>query len=128
MMTPTRILAAATLAALIALPAAGAQARVADERSQQALERTLAREHHAYPAPTDRAVQPADVALARTLAREYQTYPTPGGQQTANTQPTEPSRPHPLLVVGGLVGLTVVLAAAAMFLWLRGRARPREAT
>jgi hypothetical protein len=123
MRTPARMLAAAILAALVVLPAGVAQARVADERGQQALERTLAREHHAAPAPTNRA-QAAESALARTLAREHQAYPAPTGQQAATIQPITP---HPLLVVG-VVGMTVLLAAAAAWLWRRGRARPWEAT
>jgi hypothetical protein len=126
--TPARMLAAATLVALTVLPGGGAQARVSDERGQRVLERTLAREHHAVSAPTNPAAQAAEAALARTLAREHQAYPAPTGQQTANAQPTEPSRPTALLAMVGGVGLAVLLAAAAALLWLRGRARLREAT
>jgi hypothetical protein len=128
MRTPARMLAVATLAALTVLPAGVAQAGVADEPSQQVQERTLAREHHTTPAPTDPAVQAAELALVRTLAREQGAYPAPTGQQSANTQPTEASGPAMLFAVVGVVGLTVLLAAAAAFLWLRGRGRPREAT
>jgi hypothetical protein len=40
----------------------------------------------------------------------------------------EPSGTSPLLVAVGLVGLTMLVAAAVAFLSLRGRARAREAT
>jgi hypothetical protein len=49
--------------------------------------------------------------------------PAPNPQQHAN-----PSRAPLILAVTGAVGLSVLLAAAAALLWLRGRARPREAT
>lgn len=128
MRTPARMLAGATLAVLIVLPAGVAQAGVADERGQRVLERTLAREHHAIPAHSNPLAQAADLALAKTLAREQGAYPAPTGRQTANPQPTEASRPTTLFAVVGVVGLTVLLAAAATLLWLRGRDRPREAT
>lgn len=128
MRTRGRMLATATLIALTVLPTGVAQASQAEEHGQRVLERTLAREHHAVPAPADPATQAAELALARTLAREQGAYPAPTGQQTANTQPTKPSRPTTLFAVVGVVGLTVLLAAAAALLWLRGRARPREAT
>jgi hypothetical protein len=128
MRTPARMLAAGTLAVLIVLPAGVAQASVADERGQRALERTLAREHHAIPDHSNPAAQAAELALTRTLAREHQPSTAPFSQQTANTQPTKPSRPTAVLAMAGVVGLTVLLAAAAALLWLRGRARPREAT
>jgi hypothetical protein len=93
------------------------------------LERTLAREHHAVSAPANPAAQAAELALTRTLAREQGAYPAPSGRQTANIESTKPSRPTVLFAVVGIVGLTVLLlAAAAAFLWQRGRARPREAT
>jgi hypothetical protein len=115
------------LVALVALgvmlPVGAAHARVADERAGQAVERTLAREHHATPAAGDRA---AKLALVRTLAREHHAVPAPTGQQAAGVQPTEPSRTRPLLAVVGAASLIVVLAAAATF--LRHRAHPRAAT
>jgi hypothetical protein len=49
--------------------------------------------------------------------------PAPNPQQHAN-----PSRAPLILAVTGAAGLSVLLAAAAALLWLRGRARPREAT
>jgi hypothetical protein len=128
MRTLPRMLAVATLTMLTALPAAGAQAGPADERGQQSLERTLAREHHAAPGPTNRAEQAAELALARTLAREHGAYPAPAGNQTAINQATESGGPTTLVAVAGMVGLTVLLIAAAAFLWLRTRAHPREAT
>jgi hypothetical protein len=128
MRPPARMLAAATLAVLTVLPAGVAQAGLAEERGQRVLERTLAREHHAVAAPANPAAQAAELALARTLAREQGAYPAATGRQTASTQPTRPSRPTALLAMAGVVGLTVLLAAAAALLWLRGRARPREAT
>jgi len=87
-----------------------------------AVERTLAREHHAYPV----AAVPAAKAAQRTLAREHYTVPAPTGQQPTRTQPAAPSRTRPLLVVVGVASLMVVLAAAAAF--RRLRARPRAAT
>jgi hypothetical protein len=75
-----------------------------------------------------RAATPAQLALARTLAREHGAYPAPVGQQSTSTQPIEPGGASPLPAAVGLVGLTMLLAAAVAFLWLRGRARAREAT
>jgi 1-deoxy-D-xylulose 5-phosphate reductoisomerase len=125
MRTRGRMLATATLIALTVLPAGVAPASQAEERGQRVLERTLAREHHAVPVPADPATQAAEL---RTQAREQGAYPAPTGQQTANTHLAEASRPTTLFAVVGVVGLTVLLAAAAALLWLRGRARPREAT
>jgi MYXO-CTERM domain-containing protein len=116
--------AAAVLTALTIFSAGAAHGGVADERGQRALERTLARERGAYPAPTDQAVRAAELTLARFLAKEYHAYPAPTDQQTANAQPAEPSGIRPPLAVVGAVGLTVVLAAA----FLRRRTSPREAT
>jgi hypothetical protein len=82
---------------------------------------------HDGAAAIGRAATPAQLALARTLNREHHAYPAPTGKST-NTQPTEPSGASPLLAAVGLVGLTMLLAAAVAFLWLRGRARAREAT
>jgi WD40-like Beta Propeller Repeat len=79
-------------------------------------------------AATGRAATPAQLALARTLAREHHAYPVPTGQKSTSTPPIEPSGASPLLAAVGLVGLTMLLAAAVAFLWLRGRARAREAT
>jgi hypothetical protein len=89
---------------------------------------TREREHDGAAAPIGRAATPAQLALARTLAKERHAYPVPAGQKSTNTQPSEPSGASPLLAAVGLVGLTMPLAAAAAFLWLRGRARAREAT
>jgi WD40-like Beta Propeller Repeat len=75
-----------------------------------------------------RTATPAQLALARTLAREHGAYPAPTGQTSTNRQLTEPSGTSPLLVAVGLVGLTMLVAAAVAFLSLRGRARAREAT
>jgi cobalamin biosynthesis Mg chelatase CobN len=124
MRTRGRMLATATLIALTVLPAGVAQASQAEERGQRVLERTSAGEHNAVPAPTNPATQAAEL---RTQAREQGAYPAPTSRQTANTQPTETSRPTLLFAVVGMVG-AIVLAAAAALLWLRGRARPREAT
>jgi hypothetical protein len=125
MRTRGRMLAAATLAALTVLPAGVAQASQAEERGQRVLERTWAREHHAVPAPTNPATQAAEL---RTQAREQGAYPAPTSQQTANTQPTETSRPITRFALVGMVGVIVLAAGAAAFLWQRGRGRPKEAT
>jgi WD40-like Beta Propeller Repeat len=85
-------------------------------------------EHDGAAAAIGRTATPAQLALARTLAREHGAYPAPTGQKCTNTQLTEPSGTSPLLAAVGLVGLTMLLAAAVAFLWLRGRARAREAT
>ena len=124
MRTRGRMLATATLLALTVLPAGVAQASQAEERGQRVLERTWAREHHAVPAPANPATRAAEL---RTQAREQGSYPAPTGRQTTNPQPTETSKPTALFAVVGMVG-AIVLAAAAALLWLRGRARPREAT
>lgn len=119
MKTAVRILAAAALTALSVLPAGGANARQPDnERGQQALERTLAREHHATPAPLDQQAQAAQRTLARTLAREHHTYPAPdGSQQPANPQQAAQRRTLSTLAV---LATTTVLAMT----WRR-RARSR---
>jgi anti-sigma-K factor RskA len=119
------MLAAATIAVLTVLPAGVAQASQAEERGQRVLERTWAREHHAVPAPTNPATQAAEL---RTQAREQGAYPAPTSQQTANTQPTETSRPITRFALVGMVGVIVLAAGAAAFLWQRGRGRPKEAT
>jgi hypothetical protein len=75
-----------------------------------------------------RAATPAQLAMAKTLAREHGAYPALIGQKSTTTQPIEPSGASPLLAAVGLVGLTMLLAAAVAFLWLRSRARAREAT
>jgi WD40-like Beta Propeller Repeat len=75
-----------------------------------------------------RAATPAQLALAKTLTREHGAYLALIGQKSTGAQPIEPSGASPLLAAVGLVGLTMLLAAAAAFLWLRGRARAREAT
>jgi hypothetical protein len=136
MRTPARMLAVAILAALIVLSAGVAQAepsqqergvpptsspvdrarvRLALERTlgrehhtypaptnqapraaQLALIRTLARGHHAYPTPSDQATMAAQLALIRTLGREHHAYPAPTGQPVANAQPTQPTGIRPL--------------------------------
>jgi hypothetical protein len=73
------------------------------------------------------ATTPAQLALARKLAKE-RGYPAPIGQKSTNRQPIEPSGASPYLAAVGLVGVTMLLAAAAAFLWRRRRARAREAT
>jgi WD40-like Beta Propeller Repeat len=83
---------------------------------------------HDGAAAIGRAATPAQLALARTLAREYGAYPAPIGQKSTGTQSIDPSGASPLLAAVGWVGLTMLLAAAVAFLWLRGRARAREAT
>jgi hypothetical protein len=113
------LLVAALVALSVPLPAGAAHARPPDGRAGQAAERTLAREHHATPAPADRAAK----AAQRTLAREHHTVPAPAGQMAAGAQPAAPSRIRPLLVV---VGAASLLTAAAAF--LRLRARPQAAT
>jgi WD40-like Beta Propeller Repeat len=77
-------------------------------------------------AATDRPVAHARLDPNRTLAKEHYAYPAPTGQKSTNTQPTEPSGASLLLAALRLVGLTMLLAVA--FLWLRGRTRTREAT
>ena len=133
------IVTAVALAALSVLPIGGAHARPADDqrggqacsapaeqtRACQALQRTLAREHHASPAPSDGQAQAARRALQRTLAREPHTYPAADPQQRTN-----PSRAPIILAVTGAVGLSVVVVVATAS-WrrrLRARSRPREAT
>jgi hypothetical protein len=104
-------------------PAAGRRRpRPPEGRAGQAVERTLAREHHATPAPAGQAVK----AAQRTLAREHHTVPAPADRKAAGAQPAAPSRTRPLLVVVGAASLIVVLTAAATF--LRLRARPQAAT
>jgi hypothetical protein len=85
-------------------------------------------EHDDGAAAIGRAATPAQLALARTVAREHGAYPAPIGQRSTSTQPIVPSGASPLLAAVGLVGLAMLLAAAVAFLWLRGRARAREAT
>lgn len=134
------IVTAVALAALSVLPIGGAHARPADDqrggqacsapaeqtRACQALQRTLAREPHASPAPSDEQAQAARRALQRTLAREPHTYPAAADPQ----QHTNPSRAPIILAVTGAVGLSVVVVVATAS-WrrrLRARSRPREAT
>jgi hypothetical protein len=105
----------------VMLPLGAAHAGVADGRGGQAVERTLAREHHATPAAADHV---ATLALVRTLAKEHQAVPAPTGQQATSAPPAAPSGTRPLLVVVSATSLIVVLAAAATF--LRHRARPRR--
>jgi hypothetical protein len=151
MKPPARTLAVAVaLAALTVLPAGtAAHARLADEPSQRvaeqqasedntyptpihrgphAAQRTLAREHLAYPAPINPRSQAAELALIRTLGREHLAVPTASGQHADGIQPGQPSRPHAVVAVSGAVVLTVILGAAATLLWRRSRTRPREAT
>jgi hypothetical protein len=132
MKTPARLIAAAALAALAVLPASVAQADPSQQergvpptsrpvdraRARLALERTLGREHHTYPTPTNQAAWAARLALIRTLAREHHAYPTssdqaataaqlalirtlgrehhaypaPTGQPAANAQPPQPTQ------------------------------------
>jgi hypothetical protein len=131
------IVTAVALAALSVLVIGGAHAHPADdERSgqplsgpaaqthaRQTLQRTLAREHHAYPALSDPQAQAARQALQRTMAREHHAYPAAPDPQ----QHTNPSRVPIILAATGAVGLSVVVAAAARWRW-RARSRPREAT
>jgi WD40 repeat protein len=83
---------------------------------------------HDGAATIGRAATPAQLALAKTLAREHHAYPAPTGQKSTDTQPTEPSGASPLPAPVGLLGLAMLLAAAVALLWLRIRARAREAT
>jgi WD40-like Beta Propeller Repeat len=83
---------------------------------------------HDGAAAIGRAATPAQLALAKTLAREHGAYPAPISQKSTGTQPIEPSEASSLLAAVGLVGLTMLLAAAVAFLWLRSRAHAREAT
>jgi hypothetical protein len=116
------IATAAALAAFSILPAGGAQAHALhDERgvqlitrstdqtpTQQTLQRTLTREHNAYPAPLDQQAQAAQQTLARTLAREYHTYPAPNdSRQPTNTGQADPRRTASTLTV---IAITAVLA------------------
>jgi hypothetical protein len=134
MRTPARMLAAATIAVLTVLPAGVAQASQAEERGQRVLERTLAREHHAVPAPTERGLAARRKALyqselERTLAR-HRALGAIADQPAAKADPAAPSPgvdvPATLLIglVGGLVG-----GAAAMVGWAATtrRRRPRAA-
>jgi hypothetical protein len=134
------IVTAVALAALGVLPVGGVHAHPADgqrgveacsgpaeqTRACQALQRTLAREHHASPAPSDQQAQAARRALQRTLAREPHTYPAAADPQ----QHANPNRAPIVLAVTGAVGLSVVVvvAAATSRRRLRARSRPREAT
>jgi hypothetical protein len=134
------IVTAVALAALSVLPIAGAHAHPADDqrgvqacsgpadrtRACQALQRTLAREHHASPAPSDPQAQAAARALQRTLAREPHTYPA----ASASQQHANHSRAPIVLAVTGAVGLSVVVivAAASRRRRLRARSHPQEAT
>jgi hypothetical protein len=73
------ILLVAAVAVLgIPFPASPASAYVPDERAKQALERTLAREHHAYPAAPDQAAQAGQPttndATQRELAERWNYY------------------------------------------------------
>jgi hypothetical protein len=131
---------AVALAALSVLPIGGANAHPADDqrgvqacsgpaeqpRACQALQRTLAGEHHASPASSDQQAQAARRALQRTLAREPHTYPAAADPQ----QHADSSRAPVVLAVTGAVGLSVVVvvAAASSRRRLRARSRPREAT
>jgi hypothetical protein len=120
MNTAPRILTATVaLVALSVLAAGSADARQPDdERGQRALERTLAREHHAYPAPLDQQAQAAQRTLARTLAREYHTYLAPDDSpQPASPQKAAQRRTLSTLAV---LAMTMVLATT----WRR-RARSR---
>ncbi len=134
--------AAAALAALSVVPAT-AQAhasnqnrdvqpvsRPADQTSaRRTLTRVLAREQHAYPAPSGPETQAAQLALARTLSREGHAYwGSTAGQQPAKPYRAAPSGTFPLLPLLTAVGLAMLLAAAATWRWLRARVRPREAT
>jgi hypothetical protein len=113
-----RILAAA-LAALSVLPAGGANARQPDDqRGQTALERTLAREHHTYPAPLDQQAQAAQRTLARTLAREYHTYPAPDDSQ-------QPANPRQAAQRRTLSTLAVLATTTVLAMTWRRRARSR---
>jgi hypothetical protein len=117
------IVTAVALAALTVLPVGGAHADPADDqwgvqacsgpgeqtRACQALQRTLAREHHASPAPSDQQAQAARRALQRTLAREPHAYPAAADPQ----QHTNPSSAPIVLAVTGAVGLSVVVVVAA---------------
>lgn len=108
------IVTAVALAALSVLPIGGAHARPADDqRGGQAC---------SAPAEQTRACQ----ALQRTLAREPHTYPAAADPQ----QHTNPSRAPIILAVTGAVGLSVVVvvATASWRRRLRARSRPREAT
>jgi hypothetical protein len=117
-----RILATAALVVLSALPAGGANAGQPDHgRGQRTLERTLTREHHAYPAPDDPQTQVAEAVLQRILAREHHAYPTADTQLSAAPAPPRP----PLPTVLAAVGLTIMLVAAGN--WGRLRAHLREA-
>jgi hypothetical protein len=135
MRTPARMLAAAMLAALTALPVGVAQARVADERGQQALERTLAREHHVYrhdhdalaaqEQPTDavelyrrgeRALQEqhtADDATRREGAwMEARQHADTATQTPAPVRPAEPNeQPGWLIVTLGVLAAVLALVA-----------------
>jgi hypothetical protein len=75
------ILLVATVAVLgIPFPASPASAYVPDERAKQALERTLAREHHAYPAAPEQAAQAGQPTNAVERFRR--------GERASQKQPT----------------------------------------
>jgi hypothetical protein len=141
-----RIIAAVALAALSVLAAGAAQARALNDqpgvqpisrttdqtRAQWALKRVLAREHHAYPAPTDQPAETAQQALGRVLTREHNAYPAPAdAPQLANSQQANPSNTIPLLPVRAVItvaGLSAVLGSAAAWRRLRARPHAREET
>jgi hypothetical protein len=133
--------AAVALAALSVVPAA-AQAHTPNQDrhlqpvsrstdqtpAQRTLTRTLAKEHDAYLTPTDPETQAAQRALTRTLAKEHDAYPAPTDGQAANEQQAAVSGTFPLLPVLAVIGLTVLLAMAAIWRRQRVHSRPREAT
>jgi hypothetical protein len=123
MKTVARILTAVALVTLSVLAAGGATARQPDDqRGQQALARTLAREHNAYPAALDEPAQAAQRTLARTLGREHHTYPAPD----ASPQPANPRQAAQRRTLSTLAVLTMT-AVLAMTWRRRARSRFREA-
>jgi hypothetical protein len=108
------IVTAVALAALSVLPVGGAYADPADDqRGVQSC---------SGPADRTRACQ----ALQRTLAREPHTYPA----ASASPQHANPSGTPMILAVTGAVGLSVVVvvAVASSRRRQRARSRPQEAT
>jgi hypothetical protein len=134
------IVTAVALAALSVLPIGGAHADPADDQrgvqscsgpadrthACQALQRALAREHHASLAPSLQQAQAPRQALQRALAREPHTYPA----ASTSPQHANPSRAPMILAVTGAVGLSVVVvvAVASSRRRQRARSRPQEAT
>jgi hypothetical protein len=122
MRTPARsIVTAVALAALSVLAIGSAHAYPADPTD--AGDRFRQGEVNSINHPPQTTPNAGDLFRQGEVNSINHPQPAPNPQQHAN-----PSRALLILAVTGAVGLSVLLAAAAALLWLRGRARPREAT